>query len=652
MIFSRVKKTIACVLTVLLCFTTMFTGEVVFGEEVPDETDQMVQAEEAETETEETLLAEEETFDEEAPASMGYLVEDPDHYAEGSADSWRYEDGQLTEEYLDFNAQMGATIEDDMVSAASESTDYGLSNTKFWKFKAGYADNKTLTCEGGYLKGIDISVWQGNVNWDKIKSQVTRGSLDFVIIRCGYGTNTKSHDDSKFVRNVKACEKKDIPYGVYLYSYAKSESKATSEAKHALRLLKGHYPDYPVYYDLEDNSIPKSKSKVTKYAKIFCSTLANNGYKAGVYANLNWFNHYIDGSELKKAGYDLWLAQWPRKDKDYSEYGYGDKYSIWQCGSYGSVSGIKGRVDTNLLVESYDKMEAYMSDTTLPSTLTIKAPDKTVGFVGVSTLSSRFGPGRGYKKSSTYTFGTVVTITRMANGYYQLDDGNWVTTGSIGGDNDPFELIQETDEEGVVHNYIKTFGGEVITLKWITLNGKKYYATETGDLQTGFIKIGNYSYGFSDTGVMYKSTSHWFGRKKYAFDSNGRAYLKKAKTKKKTPYRKGPGKKYAKKGTLKKGKALYVIRKSGSWSQMTNGYWIKTSRLKTTVVYPTYKPEIDVEYKATLTAKYTCRSGPSTSYIKKTTYKKGKEVTVKGTYGNWAQLSSGYWVPISKLLEN
>ena len=638
MIFSRVKKTIACVLTVLLCVTTMFTGDFVFGEEVTGETEPTVQADEVQA-------AEE-------PESIEILAEDPEQYAEESANSWRYDNGQLTEELLDFNAQMGATIENDMVSAASEVTDYGESNTKYWIFKAGYANNKTLTCSGGYLKGIDISVWQGNVDWSKIKTQVTKGNLDFVIIRCGYGTNSKSHDDSKFARNVKACEEKDIPYGVYLYSYAKSKSNATSEANHALRLLKGHYPDYPVYYDLEDNSIPKSKSKVTKYAKIFCSTLANNGYKSGVYANLNWFNHYIDGSELKKAGYDLWLAQWPRKDKDYSEYGYGDKYSIWQCGSYGSVSGISGRVDTNLLVKSYDKMQAFMSDETLPATLTIKAPDKTKGIVSVSSLSSRFGPGFGYRKSDTYTFGTVVTITRMANGYYQLEDGNWVSTSSICGENDPFEAVQETDEEGVVHNYIKTFGGEIITSKWITLNGNKYYATETGDLQTGYVKIGNYSYGFSDAGVMYKSASHWFGCKKYAFDSKGRAYLKKAKTKKKTPYRKRPGKKYAKKGTLKKGKALYVIRKSGSWSQMTNGYWIKTSRLKTTVVYPTYKPEIDVEYKATLTAKYTSRSGPSTSYIKKTTYKKGKEVTVKGTYGNWAQLSSGYWVPISKLLEN
>ena len=59
------------------------------------------------------------------------------------------------------------------------------------------------------VKGIDISVWQGKVNWDTIKTQVKNGDLDFVIIRCGYGTNTTSKDDSKFARNVKACE--DMP---------------------------------------------------------------------------------------------------------------------------------------------------------------------------------------------------------------------------------------------------------------------------------------------------------------------------------------------------------------------------------------------------------------------------------------------------------
>lgn len=199
MIFNRTKKTIACVLTVLLCFTTMFTGEFVFGEEVAEETEPTVQVNEVQ---DADVTTEEETAADESE-SIEILVEDPEQYAEKSADSWRYDNGQLAEELMDFNAQMGATIEEDnTLVTADEVTDYGDSATKKWVFKAGYANNKTLTCSGGYLKGIDISVWQGNVDWSKIKTQVTNGDLDFVIIRCGYGTNTTSKDDSKFARNV------------------------------------------------------------------------------------------------------------------------------------------------------------------------------------------------------------------------------------------------------------------------------------------------------------------------------------------------------------------------------------------------------------------------------------------------------------------
>ena len=637
----------------MMCATTLLTGQFAFGVETPDADAQEIQTEETaadglqaeevqsadpldETAPEEELNGEgdgvqteatqEESLSQETEPSATeetaageevlnasgeepqeedltdeLLADDPEQYAEESADSWRYENGQLTEEAEDINAQMGATIEEqpaeenagdeDMnVLKASGSSSYGNTRNKSWKFKASYTGG-TITCSGGYLKGIDISVWQGNINWDKVNKVVKSGKLDFVIIRCGYGNNTTSKDDSKFARNVKACESRGIPYGVYLYSYAKSESDAKSEANHALRLLKGHHPSYPVYYDLEDNSIlkatKKSRTKVTKFANIFCSKVAAGGYKAGIYANLNWFDKYINGTSLRNSGYDLWVARWPISSSNYTKYGYGSQYSIWQCGSSGSVDGISTRVDTNLLVISHSKMRTYM--------------------------------------------------------------GSKAAAAPAGVKTDPPSKVVKGTKNGKTVYYIKTVSGKTVKSKWVTLKDKRYYATSTGVLQTGIARIGSYIYGFSSTGVMYKNTAQWFGVRKYCFDGNGRAWLKVVKAKKKLTYRSGPGKKYAKKGTVKKGKKLYVINKTKKWSQLSNGYWVKTKGTKKVEVYPIYKPTVKKDYKTKMRSKYRSRSGPGTSYVKKKTYKKGKKVHVTGTYNNWAELSSGYWVPLKVL---
>ena len=100
---------------------------------------------------------------------------------------------------------------------------------------------------------------------------------------------------------------------------------------------------------------------------------------------------------------------------------------------------------------------------------------------------------------------------------------------------------------------------------------------------------------------------------------------------------------------MKKGKSFYVLRTSGKWSQMANGYWVKTSLTKKTAVYPEIKPNVTVKYKAKLKKKTASRSGPSNSYIKTKTFKKNKTVTVVGTYGGWSKISSGQWLPSSNL---
>lgn len=193
------------------------------------------------------------------------------------------------------------------------------------------------------MKGIDVSSYQGNIDWKKVGMQV-----DFAIIRCGYGDDVVSQDDRNFLDNVRGCIENGIPYGVYLYSYAKNkvgEESIQSEVMHVLRLLQGKNP-FCVYLDMEDDGTKYlGKEKLTDLAVAFCKQITDAGYKAGVYANENWFLNYLDAQYLSELGYSLWCAKYgnnrPRIGVD---------YDIWQYSSTGSVDGIISNVDMNEMV--------------------------------------------------------------------------------------------------------------------------------------------------------------------------------------------------------------------------------------------------------------------------------------------------------------
>ena len=125
-------------------------------------------------------------------------------------------------------------------------------------------------------KAVDISYHNGIINFERLKNAV-----DYVIIRCGYGQDMTSQDDKQWNRNVGECERLGIPYGVYFYSYAKTKANIEGEINHCLRLLKGHTPTLPVFFDSEE----KGTQYVAKHnAKRFCDAMLTNGYKAGIYA--------------------------------------------------------------------------------------------------------------------------------------------------------------------------------------------------------------------------------------------------------------------------------------------------------------------------------------------------------------------------------
>lgn len=186
--------------------------------------------------------------------------------------------------------------------------------------------------------GIDISTYQRNINYMSVKAS----NIDFAIIRCGFGRN-ESQKDNMFEEHYSGLKYVGIPVGVYLYSYATSKQYAIDEAKNCLKFLKNKKLDLPVFYDLEEKRTSNlGKEKVTELAIAFCEEIEKAGYKAGVYANLNWFKNYIDPIKIKEKGFKIWLAQWSKKPSANFDFDY------WQYSSEGKVHGIAGNVDLDI----------------------------------------------------------------------------------------------------------------------------------------------------------------------------------------------------------------------------------------------------------------------------------------------------------------
>lgn len=187
-------------------------------------------------------------------------------------------------------------------------------------------------------RGIDISKWQGDVNFTEVKNS----GVEFVIARIGYGMY-ENQKDGKFERNYSEAVKNNLPIGVYLYSYALNIDDAKREAEITLKWLNNRKLNLPVYYDIEDKSQQTiDKKTLTKMCEVFCEKIEEAGYWAGVYANKYWLTTHLDSKYLEER-YTIWVAQYNSTNT------YKGKYDMWQYTSSGKVNGINGNVDMNIL---------------------------------------------------------------------------------------------------------------------------------------------------------------------------------------------------------------------------------------------------------------------------------------------------------------
>lgn len=195
------------------------------------------------------------------------------------------------------------------------------------------------------IKGLDVSRFQGEVDWERVKAAGYR----FAMLRAGYGDSTV---DEQFRRNASECNRIGLPIGAYWFCYAATTENAAKEADSCIRTVSGYRLDYPVCYDIEQASadyIEKQGVSFTpalarELVKSFCSRVESKGYFAMFYSNQSFFNTYL-GTALTKR-YAFWYAR-------YTDTFDGTDCGIWQYTSTGRVPGISGNVDLDLAYVDY-----------------------------------------------------------------------------------------------------------------------------------------------------------------------------------------------------------------------------------------------------------------------------------------------------------
>ena len=215
-----------------------------------------------------------------------------------------------------------------------------------------YSDSEQML-----LTGIDVSVFQGDIDWNS----VVNDNIDFVMLRVGYrgyGSKGIMEIDEKFFSNYEGAVNVGLEVGVYFYSQATNAEEAIEEAQFVLDAIKGLNVSFPIAYDWEyvDNDQARTAdmtgAQITECADAFCDTIAAAGYTPLIYFNceIGYFEYDLE----KLTSYDFWLAEYG----SYPSFIY--DYKMWQYTANGSVRGIEGDVDLNICLVNYaDRMVEY-----------------------------------------------------------------------------------------------------------------------------------------------------------------------------------------------------------------------------------------------------------------------------------------------------
>ena len=416
------------------------------------------------------------------------------------ANSWRFDDGDRVYSYegasTDASDFYGIAPFAAESGASSYATWYKSNGTTSYTYKAKPSDaGKTISVSGVKRVGIDVSYWQGNIDWAKVKNS----GVSFAIIRCGYGANYSGYDDTQFLNYVKGAKANGIDMGIYLYSYADDVEDGIDEAQHVLRLLNeaGLKPKdlaYPVFYDLEDDDTKALNSKqLGQLATNFCNTISAEGYDVGIYANKDWWTNRLTDSVFSNSGWHKWVARYPGSNQATTS-GVSDT-EIWQFSDCGHVDGISGNVDMNFdYVDRYgwrqESGKWYWYDENGNKATGWKLLDGTWYFFnnsGAMETDWEYINGKWYYLYPSWG-GMATGWVNLGGTYYYLDKDGAMLTGW---------------QEYNGNTYYLDASGAMAT-GWKEIEGEWYHFAGWGGMETGWIKPGGTWYYLDSDGVMVK----------------------------------------------------------------------------------------------------------------------------------------------------
>ena len=338
--------------------------------------------------------------------------------------------------------------------------------------------------EKGTLKGIDVSKWQGEIDWNAVKEF----GIEFAFIRLGHDDHVL---DPYYIKNIKAAEAVGIPAGVYFYSTATTAAESLSDAQFVIDNLQGYNISYPVAIDLEDSSQSSSMSReqITAIGKAFCDEIRKAGYTPMVYCNENWYRNYVDFNSMGDV--ERWIAR------------YSDSHNenlpkhIWQAGSTTRIAGINGNVDINFGYKDYTQVitPRTASDPGYVKSAGVWIQDPQ-GWWYCHTDGS-YSKNQWELIEGTWHWFNEAGYEAPATGW-QLLENEWYYYDTNGSAANGWRMVNGSW-------YFMAENGKMLT-GWQFINGKWYYLDETGNgaMKTGWLTVVNLWYYLvtSDGGAL------------------------------------------------------------------------------------------------------------------------------------------------------
>lgn len=353
-------------------------------------------------------------------------------------------------------------------------------------------------------RGIDISHWQGDINWQ----EVARNDIKFVML----GTRYQGEVDPQFDSNARGAVQAGLKLGAYIYSYAMTVEEAEAEADFILNLIKDYPISYPVAFDIEDNSQRSlDPTQISAMINAFCKKIADAGYHPLVYANDYWLANKIDLSQLN---YDVWVARYEMQHTF-------ERPVMWQVTNTGSVDGINGNVDINFQYQDFSgKLPAdlwrtingkhyYYKNYVMQKNTWIHDGN------GWYFMNSDGEPAVGWLNQNGISYYLDQTTGKMAQGWLLKEDG-WRYFDLNGAMQTGWVMDQGT------WYHLRADG--IMSKGLIEDNGSYYFLRDSGAMATGWRMLGDSWYYFGGDGAM---KTGWIGDDRawyYLNPENGKMY--------------------------------------------------------------------------------------------------------------------------------